>query len=83
MTDVRGTPRDRATLVREIQLLTSHIAGEFRPDRWDGIALDAGVQVPEPDMISVATLRKLHRALDEFVSDAADDERERLLRELG
>jgi hypothetical protein len=77
------TPRDRATLVREIQLLTSHIGGEFRPDTYDGRMLAPDVQIPEPEMISVATLRKLHRALEEFLSDAADDERELLLRELG
>lgn len=64
------TPRDRSTLVREIQLLTAGIAGEFQPDKWDGVTLAPGVRCPEPADVPVAAMRRLHAALVEFISEA-------------
>jgi hypothetical protein len=76
-------PSDRRiTLVGEIRTLTEGVVWAFepKPDSLETRHL-IGRGCPEPGDIPVATLRRLHRALNEFYAEAQAAEDAKLLAE--
>jgi hypothetical protein len=73
------SPRDRRTLVAELDSRLQSIAYAFQDatDPLSGLHLPR--ECPAPRDIRVATLRRLHAALSEFLVEAYADEDAKLL----